>query len=126
MAASSFTPVSLTPPLVAVCVAHTSTTWPQLRAAPVLGLSVLGADHEQVCRRLAAKGVRRFDGLSWHASQAAAVFIHDCPLWLEAHLVAEHPAGDHDIAVLEIEHVTSFPDVAPLVFHGGRLRPLAP
>ena len=34
---SSFTSVSLTPPLVSVCVAHTSTTWPLLRHRDRLG-----------------------------------------------------------------------------------------
>lgn len=41
MAASSFTSVSLAPPLVSVCIQHTSTTWPVLRNRPRLGLSVL-------------------------------------------------------------------------------------
>ncbi|MFE3287545.1 flavin reductase family protein, partial [Streptomyces sp. NPDC059233] len=31
LAASSFTTVSLAPPLVSVCMAHTSSTWPVLR-----------------------------------------------------------------------------------------------
>ena len=36
----------------------------------------------------------------------------------------EHPAGDHDIALLEIEALWSYPDVAPLVFHGSSFRQL--
>ena len=42
IAASSFTSVSLDPPLVSLCVAHTSTTWPLLRGADRLGVSILG------------------------------------------------------------------------------------
>jgi flavin reductase (DIM6/NTAB) family NADH-FMN oxidoreductase RutF len=40
IAASSFTSVSLDPPLVSVCIAHTSTTWPVLRTASRLGVSI--------------------------------------------------------------------------------------
>ncbi|MGZ4521325.1 MAG: flavin reductase family protein [Mycobacteriaceae bacterium] len=52
MAASSFTSVSLDPPLVSVCVATQSRTWPQLRRAPRIGVSVLAGDHGIVLFRI--------------------------------------------------------------------------
>ncbi|MEW2165626.1 flavin reductase family protein [Streptomyces sp. NPDC007084] len=52
LAASAFTCVSLTPPLVSVRVAHTSTTWPILRAAPRVGISVLAEEHTDIARDL--------------------------------------------------------------------------
>jgi flavin reductase (DIM6/NTAB) family NADH-FMN oxidoreductase RutF len=55
LAASSFVPVSLDPPLVSVCVARTSTTWPALRDAPAIGVSVLGAHQEDIGRRVGAR-----------------------------------------------------------------------
>ena len=42
MVMSSFTSVSLDPPLVSVCVDLNSSTWPRLRSAPWLGVSILG------------------------------------------------------------------------------------
>jgi flavin reductase (DIM6/NTAB) family NADH-FMN oxidoreductase RutF len=60
IAASSFVAVSLDPPLVSVCVQHTSTTWPRLRGAARLGVSVLAADQHEICRDLAAKDGDRF------------------------------------------------------------------
>jgi len=53
IAASSFTSVSLDPPIVSVCVAHSSTTWPMLRTADRLGVSVLGAHQAHAARQLA-------------------------------------------------------------------------
>ena len=41
LAASSFTSVSLDPPLVSFSIANTSKTWPDLRRAPHLGVSIL-------------------------------------------------------------------------------------
>ena len=61
LAASSFTSVSLEPPLVSFSVANTSKTWPDLRRAAHLGLTVLADHHGEVCRRLAGPVEHRFD-----------------------------------------------------------------
>jgi len=124
LAASSFTSVSIDPPLVSVCVALTSTTWPLLRLMPRLGLSVLAEEHGEVARALAARGVDRFAHVSWQHTDAGAVFVHGSALWLETTLINEVPAGDHNIALLRIEALWSYPDVAPLVFHGSTFRQL--
>src|SRR3984957_1193727 len=55
IAASSFTTVSLEPPLVSVCVANTSTTWPKLANLERFGLSVLAGEHGPIARSLSAK-----------------------------------------------------------------------
>ena len=53
IAASSFTSVSIDPPLVSFAVATTSNTWPLLREAAHLGVSILADHHDTVCRQLA-------------------------------------------------------------------------
>lgn len=125
LAASSFTSVSIDPPLVSVCVAHTSTTWPLLSAMPGLGVSVLGEDQGELCRALAAKTGDRFARVEWEASDTGAVFLRGAALWLECSLHAQLPAGDHDIALLNIHRLDTYDDVQPLVFHGSRFRQLA-
>jgi hypothetical protein len=63
LAASTFVPVSLDPPLVSFCVQNSSETWPKLKDLPYLGISVLGEAHDDAARMLAAKTGDRFAGL---------------------------------------------------------------
>lgn len=124
IAASSFVSVSIEPPLVSVCVAKTSTTWPVLRRAKQLGISVLSAEHGFVARALSSKTGNRFDCVSWESTTAGAVLVHGSALWLECNIQQEVDAGDHVIVVLTITSITSYPDIAPMVFHSSKFRKL--
>lgn len=124
IAASSFVSVSLDPPLVSVCVAHSSTTWPVLRRARRLGISVLGAHQEVAGRQLAARGVDRFADLSWRATADGAVLLAGASAWLDCGVERQVPAGDHDIVLLRVHDLGADPRVPPLVFHGSAYRRL--
>jgi len=126
MAASSFTSVSLDPPLVSVCVANTSTTWPKLATLERLGLSVLADDHAPIAKALAAKTGDRFESVDWMATDSGAVFVHGATLWLECAPYKRVEAGDHEIVVLQIVALAMYPDIAPMVFHRSNFRELAP
>ncbi len=124
LAASTFVPVSLDPPLVSFCVQNTSTTWPKLKGLPYLGISVLGEAHDEVVRSLAAKTGDRFAGLETESWESGAVFIHGTSVWLESAIEQLVPAGDHTIVVLRVRKITVHDDVAPIVFHRSTFRKL--
>ncbi|MGW2282910.1 flavin reductase family protein [Streptomyces sp. NPDC001770] len=125
LAASSFTSVSLDPPMVSMCIQHSSTTWPKLREQPRLGLSVLAEGQDEICARLASKLGDRFAGTEWFASDDGSIFVDGATLWLDCTVREEVPCGDHDIVLLEIHGLSATPDAPPLVFHGSRFRRLA-
>lgn len=124
LAASTFVPVSLEPPLVSFCVQNVSTTWLKLKAVPMLGISVLGEVHDEVACTLATKHGDRFAGLETVSNDTGAVFIKCTSLWLESAIKQLIPAGDHTIVVLRVSQVTVDPDVAPIVFHRSMFRRL--
>jgi flavin reductase (DIM6/NTAB) family NADH-FMN oxidoreductase RutF len=126
LAASTFVPVSLNPPLVSFCVQNTSETWPRIKDLPVLGISVLGESHDVAARTLAAKTGDRFAGLETVSSDAGAVFVQGTSVWLESAIEQEVPAGDHTIVILRIRDVRVHDDVAPIVFHRSGFRRLTP
>ena len=125
MTASSFTSVSLHPPIVSVCVGHGSTTWPRLRSASRLGISVLAADQEEACRRLASPAADRFADLAWHARPGGAVLLAGASAWLECSVARAVTVGDHDVIMLDVHELGGDPAVAPLVVHSSRYRRLA-
>ncbi|MGH3585312.1 MAG: flavin reductase family protein [Pseudonocardia sp.] len=124
MAASTFTPVSLDPPLVSVCVQESSTTWPRLRGSGRLGVTVLGADQESTCLSLSRRTGDRFAGVEWVADPAGAVFVSGAAAWLDCVVASEVEAGDHLIVLLQVLGLRSDPAASPLVFHGSRFRSL--
>lgn len=124
MAASSFVAVSIDPPLVAFCVQNTSTTWPKLRAAARIGISVLGEAHDSAARTLAAKTGNRFEGLTTTTSDGGAVFIDGAGMWIDTTVAEEVVAGDHEIVLLHVNEIEIEPEIEPIVFHGSKFRRL--
>lgn len=124
LAANSFTSVSLDPPLLSVCVAHTSTTWPALSDRARVGVTVLGAGQEQACTQLAARTGDRFADLDWHATADGAVLIDGASAWFDCSIEQHIRAGDHDIVLLRIHELDADHAVPPLVFHASRFRRL--
>lgn len=125
MVASSFTSVSLDPPLVSVCITNGSRTWARLRAASRLGISVLGEHQADACRTLAAREGNRFAGLDLQVAPTGSVLLRGAPAWLECSVEDRLPAGDHQIILLRVHAVDAEPHRSPLVFHGSSFRQLA-
>ncbi|WP_179756636.1 flavin reductase family protein [Kineococcus aurantiacus] len=127
LVASSFqVGISLDPPLVLFAVQHTSTSWPKLKTAGRIGVSVLGEAHDLAARQLASKAADRFAGIETTTTASGAHFIHGAPVWIETSIHSEFPAGDHDVVLLEVHASGTAPDTEPLVWHSSGFRTLTP
>ena len=121
LAASSFTSVSLSPPLVSFSIANASKTWPDLRRAEHLGVTVLADHHGEVCRQLAGPVDQRFDGIPVTVSEDGALTLDEGLARFDCTVYREVEAGDHKIVLLRLHAVESADDgedsSLPLVFH---------
>jgi flavin reductase (DIM6/NTAB) family NADH-FMN oxidoreductase RutF len=120
LAASSFTSVSIDPPLVSVNLAVTSKTWPDLRDAPHLGVTVLAGHHGDVCRQLAGPVGHRFDDIPISVTQDGAVTLDEGLAQFDCTIYREVEAGDHTLVLLRLHavaHVDGEGGNPPLVFH---------
>lgn len=116
LAASSFTSVSLEPPLVSVAVANASQTWPTLRRATRIGISILAEEHQALCRQLAGPPEQRFDGVATTIADQGSVTLDDGLAQFDCSIHSEVPAGDHLLVLLQLQEVRHRRG-SPLVFH---------
>jgi flavin reductase (DIM6/NTAB) family NADH-FMN oxidoreductase RutF len=119
MTANSVTSVSLDPPLILVCPAKSSTTWPEIRAAGHFCVNVMARHHEPLCRRFAATSAARFAGTDWRSTGTGPA-LTDAIAWLHCEILAEHDAGDHTIVIADVGDVETNDEGLPLVFFKGR------
>ena len=119
LAANSFTAVSLRPPLVSVSIAHTSTTWPRIRAAQGYCINILAAHQRGICLRLATPGADKFCDVAWTASPAGHPILDGALGWLECAVEIEHTAGDHDIVISRVLRLDMLSAEQPLIFYQG-------
>ena len=117
LAASSFTSVSLDPPLVSINLASASKTWPDLRRARHLGVTVLADHHGPLCRRLAGPVEQRFDDVAVTVTPEGAVLVDDGLATFDCTIYREVEAGDHILVLLELHAVAHTDSSGPLIFH---------
>lgn len=125
MTISAFCSVSLSPPLVLVCIARKASMHELLLRHPKLGISIVGSEHEAHTRRFADKNeTRRFDGVPFTRGVSSVMLLEDATAQLECQLVSHHSAGDHTIFIAEVER-GSMGDADPLLHFSGRYAQLA-
>lgn len=118
MTASSFTSVSLDPPLVLVCVDHKASVMAHLRTAEHVGINILSEDQSALSTHFARKGADRFETVEWTAGHHGVPLIPGVLAWLECGIERMVAAGDHTILIAEVLRV-EYHDGRPLVYFGS-------
>ena len=121
MVVSSFVGISLAPALVGFCAQATSTTWPLIKRADSIGLSVLAEQHKNDVRTMAARSGDRLAGMETFAVADGTPFISGATAWLQTDLLSETLLGDHAFAVLSVRGLRVGAN-GPLVFHEGTFK----
>lgn len=118
--AQSFSSLSLDPPLVLVCPAKSSSSWPRISAAGAFCANILAEDQEAVCRSFATRGADKFRGIGWTpAPGTGSPLLTGSLAWVDCRLEVEHDAGDHLIAVGRVLDMGVAAEGRPLLFYRG-------
>jgi flavin reductase (DIM6/NTAB) family NADH-FMN oxidoreductase RutF len=127
--ATSFTSVSLDPPLVSFCLANTASAWPAVANAAVVAVHVLGPQQVQVARTFATRGIDRFAAHgAWSPGPDGVPLLDDVLARLVCRVARRVQAGDHTIVLATpVTGLLHTDDTAtPLVYHDGGYVHLGP
>lgn len=127
MTASSFTSVSLEPPLVLVCVTRTAAAHAVILAEGAFAVSILAADQAGLARHFAdhtrPRGRHEFDAVEvFPGRHTGAPLLGGALAWLECSLAAAYDGGDHSILLGSVLDLAVGPPNEPLLFLDGALR----
>ncbi len=118
MTANSVSSVSLTPPLISVCVDREAELHDVIVTAPEFVVNVLASFQETLARRFSDKHEDRFDGIGYHSSPEGLILLDGVLAHILCERFAEYPGGDHTIVLGRVVGGATS-DGHPLLFYRG-------
>jgi flavin reductase (DIM6/NTAB) family NADH-FMN oxidoreductase RutF len=113
--ATSFSSLSLDPPLVLICLNRTASTHAAFTGTSRMMINILGAGHEDVARRFATSGVDRFAAGDMRTCELGLPGLPAAIVRLACTLHRVVDAGDHSILIGQVK-ATYVNDQSPLVY----------
>ncbi|GAB3361761.1 MULTISPECIES: flavin reductase [Amycolatopsis] len=105
LAVSAYMPISLDPPLVALCVQKTSSTYPSLFESKHLGINIIANTQRAVIDRFASKSDDKFAGLDWHSGPDNSPLIRGSAASIEAEIKERFRAKTHVLIVAQVTYL---------------------
>lgn len=135
MTVSSFTSVSLEPPLIAVSLKKSSSTADVILAQQRFGVSILAEEQSNLSNRFAGfdpdfeEQSSRFEGLRTHTAKSGAPLLTDALSWLDCKIWAVYDGSTHHLILGEVI-VNSILNEGnarnPLIYHNRGYHTLVP
>lgn len=118
LAVNAFTSVSLSPPLILVCVSHTSTTYGALFRADSFAVNVLAADQAATAARFASKSSDKFKGIPWRRGVGGAPILDGVSAYFDVEMRERVRASTHSMFIGKVVDAAGF-DRQPLIYLSG-------
>ncbi len=118
---ASFASLSLSPPLVLVCISKSSSSHEPIVESGKFGVSILGSDQESVSGRFASRGGDKFAGLDVRRGTLGVPLVGNALATLECRVRDQVVGGDHSIFIGEVVD-TQTREGAPLLYFRAAYR----
>jgi 3-hydroxy-9,10-secoandrosta-1,3,5(10)-triene-9,17-dione monooxygenase reductase component len=116
----AFAALSLEPPLVLFCPAHTSSTWPRIERAGVFCANVLTAEQGDLATNFGLSNPDRFAKVKWGPDSAGSPIIDGVLTWVSCQIVDVRTIGDHYVVIGQVRELGDIAPHRPLLFYRGR------
>lgn len=125
MTATSFSSVSLEPPLILVCINQSADTGEVMLEGKHFAVNILNADQQEVSNQFAGGSSQeeRFANVAWHEGVLGSPILDDALASIECRVVQQVSAGSHWIVIGEVEKVACR-DGDPLLYYNSGYRTL--
>jgi flavin reductase ActVB len=117
--ASSFTSLSLDPPLVLFCLDRESYCFDAFYGAENFGVNILSSEQQSLSKRFSRRGGDKFEGLALLETKTGVPLLQGCLVNMECRVTERLPGGDHLIFLGEVQHV-EIGEGSPLIFCMGK------
>jgi len=104
---SSFTSVSLSPPMVLVCIDHRSSVLQHISPGKHIGVNILGNCQQELSIRFSGDSSKRFTNVPWYPGRMGVPLFLDVAAHLECQVAQMWAAGDHFIILGKVLHANS-------------------
>lgn len=121
--ASAFSSLSLSPPLILVCLANSADCFKPFNTGKQFAVNIIDEKYEELAMKFATKGCDKFAGDEFIEGGIGLPVLPGTPVSLECRTKHVYPGGDHVILIGEVEHLTLGTGL-PTVWHAGGFRKL--
>lgn len=104
--ASSFTPLSLDPLMVLVCIGRNARCFEAFMDASHLGISVLRGSQADVAMQFSSKSADKFANLETEDGPFGSPLIRGAVSTFEGAVAGRFPGGDHMVLTVSVDHMT--------------------
>ena len=115
--ASSFTSVSMNPPMVLICLAEGADCHPHFVAADTFAVSVLRPEHQDLAMRFAKRGTDKFVSDSLRCNERGLTIVDGAVATLVCRTRETIPCGDHTVIVGEVDETEIGAPGPTLAYH---------
>jgi flavin reductase (DIM6/NTAB) family NADH-FMN oxidoreductase RutF len=120
MTVSAFCSLSLSPPLVLVCIDQTASMHDMLQVGSPFAVNILSAGQEALSRRFSTGDPpNRFEGIGYERGRTGVPILDDVLAWIECRVRARYAEGDHSVVVGEVETADAHHERPLLYYRGG-------